>query len=180
MEEQHGEGVRMADIARAADISRQAVYLHFPSRTDLMVAAVHYVDKVNGHEQRLEPFRAATSGVLALDPYVDFWGNYIPVVYTLIKGLRAAYNTDKAAAAAWDDRMLALRRCCRLIIERMEQEDTLAPEWSVDQAAEMFWSLLSVEVWENLTISCGWSTDEYVSYMQRVVRRTFLKGADQS
>ncbi|MBL4878008.1 MAG: helix-turn-helix transcriptional regulator, partial [Hyphomonas sp.] len=36
LEESGGSGVRMSDIAKAAGISRQAVYLHFPTRADLL------------------------------------------------------------------------------------------------------------------------------------------------
>ena len=39
LEEHGGVGVRMGDIAKAAGISRQAVYLHFASRAELLVAA---------------------------------------------------------------------------------------------------------------------------------------------
>ena len=48
MEQRRGQGVRMSDIAGAAGVSRQAVYLHFGSRTELMVAATHYGDEVHG------------------------------------------------------------------------------------------------------------------------------------
>ena len=64
MLEQHGgRGVRMSDIAKAAGISRQAVYLHFASRADLLVAATQYLDEVLEIDRRLAPSRAATSGV---------------------------------------------------------------------------------------------------------------------
>lgn len=36
MEDRRGQGVRMGDIAKAAGISRQAIYLHFDTRTALM------------------------------------------------------------------------------------------------------------------------------------------------
>ena len=38
--------VRMSDIARAAGISRQAVYLHHPTRGQLLVAAARRLDVV--------------------------------------------------------------------------------------------------------------------------------------
>jgi len=59
MEQRRGQGVSMSDIAKAAGISRQALYLHFDSRTELMIATVHYVDEVKGLNERLEKFQEA-------------------------------------------------------------------------------------------------------------------------
>ena len=41
--EEGGSSVRMADIAKAAGISRQAVYLHFPTRAELLVAVTRHL-----------------------------------------------------------------------------------------------------------------------------------------
>ena len=43
-------------------ISRQGVYLHFASRTELLVAATRYLDEVLDVDRRLAPSRAATTG----------------------------------------------------------------------------------------------------------------------
>jgi AcrR family transcriptional regulator len=99
----------MRDIADAASLSRQAVYDHFDSRTKLLVATTHYVDEVRGLRERRRRFQAATSGVERLEAYVEFWGNYIPEVYGMARALLASRETDEAAAAAWDDRMSAVR-----------------------------------------------------------------------
>ena len=61
LEEGQGRAVRMGDIAAAAGISRQAVYLHFASRTELLVAAAKHLDEVLQSDRRLAPSRAATS-----------------------------------------------------------------------------------------------------------------------
>ncbi len=45
LEKHGGRGVRMADIARQTGISRQAVYLHFASRAELLDAATTYLDE---------------------------------------------------------------------------------------------------------------------------------------
>src|SRR5215216_5897920 len=105
MEERRGQGVRMRDIADAANLSRQAVYDHFGSRTKLLVATTHYVDEVRGVREHRCRFQAALSGVERLEAYVKFWGNYIPEVYGMARALMASRETDEAAAAAWDDRM---------------------------------------------------------------------------
>ena len=63
LEKHRGRGVRMGDIAKAAGISRQAVYLHFASRTELLVAATKYLDEILDVDHRLAPSRAAESGI---------------------------------------------------------------------------------------------------------------------
>ncbi len=53
LEESGGRGVRMGDIAGEAGVSRQAVYLHFASRADLLVAATRYLDEKLDVEGRI-------------------------------------------------------------------------------------------------------------------------------
>src|ERR671916_627288 len=175
MEERRGQGVRMRDIAEAAGVSRQAVYDHFGSRAKLLVATTHYVDEVRGLEERRRRFREATTGVEHLEAYVDFWGNYIPEVYGMAKALLAARETDEAAAAAWDDRMGAVRESCRYTVEALHDDGMLALEWSRDEAVDLMWTMLSVRNWEQLTIACGWSISQYVGRMQKLLKRTFVR-----
>jgi AcrR family transcriptional regulator len=175
MEERRGHGVRMHDIAEAAGVSRQAVYDHFGSRAKLLVATTHYVDEVRGLRERRRRFQAATTGVERLEAYVEFWGNYIPEVYGMAKALLAARETDEAAAAAWGDRMAAVRESCRYTIEALHDDRMLAPEWSRDEAVDLMWTMLSVRNWEQLTIECGWSISQYVDRMQKLLKRTFVR-----
>jgi AcrR family transcriptional regulator len=175
--ERRVQSVRMRDIADAAGLSRQALYLHFGSRTELMVATTRYLDRVFGLEERLQRYRAATAGVEVLDAFVEFWGNYIPKIYGLATALLAARETDEAAAAAWADRMAAVRDGCRNAIEALERDGRLAPEWGRDEAIDLLWTMLSIRNWEHLTIDSGWAPDQYVDRMQRLTRRAFVRGA---
>ena len=176
MLEQHGgRGVRMGDIAKAAGISRQAVYLHFSSRADLLVAATQYLDEVLEIDRRLAPSRAATSGVERLALYIDCWGNYIPEIYGVAKALLLAQDTDEAAAAAWKDRMLALRDGCHAAIDALHSDGMLAQGWTRKNATDVLWTMLLVPTWENLTGECGWSTKQYIRSMKAVAKRTFVE-----
>ena len=165
----------MRDIAEAAGVSRQAVYLHFGSRAELMVDTVRYGDRVLGRDERLGRYWAATTGVELLDAYVEFWGNYIPDVYGIAKALLEARETDEAAAAAWGDRMSSVRERCRNIIETLHRDGMLAREWSREEAVDLMWTMLSILNWEQLTIECGWSTGQYVGRMQKLLKRTFVR-----
>jgi hypothetical protein len=37
------------------------------------------------------------------------------------------------------------------------------------------WTMLSIRNWEQLTTECGWSTDQYVSRMQKLLKRTLVR-----
>jgi AcrR family transcriptional regulator len=179
LEECRGRDVRMRDIADGAGISRQAVYDHFGSRAKLLVETTHYVDEVTGLEERRRRFRDATGGVERLEAYVEFWGNYIPEVYGMARALLAARETDEAAAAAWDDRMGAVRESCRLTVEALQRDGMLAAGWSREEAVDLMWTMLSIRNWEQLTIECRWSQDRYVGGMQELLKRALVKGPER-
>ena len=174
LEAQRGQSVRMGDIAREAGISRQAVYLHFASRAELLEATTQYLDEKLGLEKRLARSRAAKSGIERLDAYIEFWGKYIPEIYGVAKALLVAQDTDEAAAAAWDERMQAMRDGCRAAIEVLQSDGKLAEEWSTREATDLLWTMLSVRNWEQLTQECGWSSRKYIRWMQVAARRTLV------
>ena len=175
LEETGGHGVRMGDIAKETGISRQAVYLHFASRTDLLIAATRYLDQKLDVDQRLAPSRAATTGIERLQLYIECWGNYIPEIYGVAKALMMARDTDEAAAAAWRDRMMAMRDGCRAAIDALHDDGTLASGWTRPKATDALWTLLLVPTWENLTAECGWSTKQYIRFMSDLARQMFVQ-----
>lgn len=168
----------MRDVADAAGVSRQAVYDHFGSRADLMVATARYGDEVGGLEERLRGYRSAVRGVDRLEAFIEFWGNYIPEIHGIARALLAAREGDAAVAAAWDDRMRVVREACRDIVGRLQSDGMLAPGWSLDEAGEMLWSLLSIGNWENLTLERGWPVGRYVIRMQQLTRRAFVRDGE--
>jgi AcrR family transcriptional regulator len=178
LEEHGGRGVRMGDIAKAAGISRQAVYLHFASRAELLVAATRHLDEVLDVNRRLAPSRAASTGVKRLELYIEAWGRYIPEIYGVAKALLLAKDTDDAAAAAWNDRMLAMRDGCHAAIEALHADGNLAPEWTPEAATDTLWTMLLVPNWENLTLECGWTTQQYVRWMKALAKRTFVEESE--
>ncbi len=174
LEEHGGRGVRMGDIARESGISRQAVYLHFASRTELLVAATKHLDEQLDVDGRLAPSRAATTGVERLSLYIECWGNYIPEIYGIAKALLLAQDSDEAASVAWKGRMEAMRDGCRAAIEALEADKNLAAGWTSETATDALWTLLLVPNWEALTLECGWSTKQYVDEMKTMAGRAFV------
>lgn len=168
------QDVRMTDIARQAGISRQALYLHFSTRAELLVAVTRYIDEVKDIDARLAPSRAAATGIERLDAYIEAWGNYIPEIYGVAKALLAIQDTDAAAALAWRNRMQAMRQGCEAAVSALARDGLLASEYTPERATDILWTLLSVRNWEQLTIDCAWSQQTYITATQRLARRILL------
>ncbi|WP_375547593.1 TetR/AcrR family transcriptional regulator [Oceanicaulis alexandrii] len=165
-----GGSTRMSDIAKAAGLSRQAVYLHFKTRAELLIALTRHIDEVEDVAARLAPSRAAKSGLERLDAYIDAWGGYIPIIYPVARALMAMAPSDEAADLAWTDRMTAMRQGCDAAINALAADGDLRPELDAQTAAELLWALLSVRNWEALTQSCSWPQERYLHHMKALTR----------
>jgi AcrR family transcriptional regulator len=175
MQENRGTGAKMQDIAKTAGISRQALYLHFESRAELLIGATRYLDDQLGADQKYAAVKKSVGGVERLDALIEFWGKYVPGIYGIAKALIASKETDQAAKAAWDDRMEAVMNLCRDVVKLLKDEGNLSDDWSAKDATQFLWTLLSIPNWEQLTIDCGWSVNKYVSSMQVLAKRSFTK-----
>lgn len=174
LEENRGQGASMGDIAKAVGISRQAVYLHFASRTELIIEMALYVDEVKGLDARFDPFREAKKGIEKLEICVDVWGNYIPEIIGIAKAMLATRETDEATAAAWNEVMGCLKGVCRETVDVLAEEGNLAPEWTREQATDLFMAMISVNAWEELTLESGWTNAEYVERMKKLLKRALI------
>ncbi len=185
LEARQGKGVRMTDIAKRAGLTRQALYLHFSTRSKLLIAATHYLDEMKGVEERLLPSRTARTGIERLDAFIEAWGSYIPEIYGVAKALLAMKDTDEAAAKAWDERMQDMRQGCEAAISAVNGDNMLSPDHSPDQATDILWTMLSIRNWEQLTIECRWPRERYIETLKSLARRIFvvegtpIRGADR-
>ena len=166
---------RMSDIAKAVGISRQALYLHYPTRAELLIATTKHIDKVKKVNQRLELSRAAGSGIERLHFFIKAWGGYIPEIHGISVALRNMRENDKAAAEAWDERMQAVRHGCQAAVRAIEKDGKLKSDLSEQVATDILWTLLTVENWEKLVLDCTWSQSEYEVMMIKLAEAGLLK-----
>jgi AcrR family transcriptional regulator len=160
MEESRDLHVRIADIAAAAGISRQAVYLHFGNRPNLLLAAVQYRDQTSPTAAiRRAAEEDAVPGALAR--FVEAWFAHIPRIQPVAQLLAAASQVDAEARVAWDDRMALLRRLTATLAKRLAKGGCLKPEWSADQAADWIWHRTHLDGWRHLVAERGWSPKAY-------------------
>jgi AcrR family transcriptional regulator len=145
----------MADVAREAGVSRQAVYLHFNSRASLFVAVVRHMDEQDGIRRRCEQALRADDPVEALEAFVLAWLRYAVKIHPMASALLALRRNDPDAMTAWNDRMGELRAGFRHATRRLATAERLRAGLDPDAAADLAWAMTSIPVWEQLTIDCG-------------------------
>ena len=176
--EQGAASVRMADIAKMAGITRQAVYLHFGSRRNLLVSVVQYVDEKEGLVELARPIWEAKTGVEALDLFASLQAEYTPRIYPVAQALMSNRHADEAIAAAWNNRMLDRHDACRGLVQRLQNDRTLNPVWDIDEAIDALWAMTSIQVWEQLVLDRGWSKERYEDHLRLILRRTLVRNGE--
>jgi AcrR family transcriptional regulator len=177
LEERGGAGdIRLEDIAAAAGVSRQAVYLHFGSRSGLLLALVAYVDEVEELGELARPVREAASGVEELEAFVGLQAEYTPRIYAAARAVDELRRRDEAMAAAWNDRMARRREACARIVARLAQEGSLALGWTTSEAADALFALTSIRTWEDLVVDRRLSKRCYTELVTRLAVRALVAG----
>lgn len=140
----------MSAIARAAGISRQAVYLHFADHAELLQALVVHLDDREQLQAGVAAVQAAgdAAGQIRAWASMQTWHN--PRIAAIARALDTTRNTDPAAAAAWRDRTGNRMRGALSIIQRLRAEGRLHPSWADGDAAALLWELTSFHVWDDL------------------------------
>jgi AcrR family transcriptional regulator len=164
-----GADVSMAEIAKAARLSRQAVYLHFADRADLFVALAQFTDERHALEIDVRKIVEAPSGVAALRELVALHARMNPTLWPIARAFEAVRRADAVAEQGWRDRAEHQLEGARQAIARLRAEGVLRAGLEPGAAADLLWSLTSLRVWEDLVIVRGWSEERYRRYITMLV-----------
>ena len=178
--EERGTGVRIADIAAKAGVSRQAVYLHFGDRTSLFVALGDHVDVSFGRDRLRAHVFGAPTGVESLRRWVQTMSWYTAKIDTVSRIVELAAESDEALAAVWKDRMTGRRGHVRRIAERIAAEGQLADGWTADAAADLIFAVTLPGPWRVLTSVVGWSNERYADEITGLLELSLLATPQRS
>lgn len=171
-EERQRADVRLEEVAHAAGVSRQAIYLHFKGRTELLEAVIAHVQATLGGQARLAEVDAAPSGVEALHALVVFSACYTPKMYPFAVALDRARAHDEDAERAWVGRMQSRLQRAERIAARLAADGHLEVE--VQEAADVIWTLTSLSTWEHLVRDRQWSAGRFVEWVVRALTDALL------
>ena len=154
-------GVTMAEIAKAARVSRQAVYLNFADRAGLLLALVRHTDDQRGLAAELKKVTDAPKALDALREFVALQARMSPGVWAIARAVDAVRRTDDAAEKGWQDRLRSRLEICRAIAARLRREGILNQHWTAGAAAEVLWTVTSLRTWEDLVLERRWTAAQY-------------------
>lgn len=141
-------GFTMAKVAEKSGLSRQAVYLHFRDRGQLIAALA---------AQTAPPDPAgiytSSSARTALAELIS----QALVIHPRLAAITQA-SGQRQAAEGWTE-------ICRAVTQRFRDESALAPQLSVETAAELLAALTGPALYEELVIGRRWPPDRYRSHI---------------
>jgi AcrR family transcriptional regulator len=167
--------VGMATVASAAGVSRQTLYVRFGSKAGLLRAMVARSEEVAGLPRLLEVVRAQVDGLAMLRAMLDAVAAVEPQVYPFSRLVHAARLEDAVAAELWEWRMGSRLAGMREVMARLADEGRLAPGVSVDEAADVAWSLTSPQQFEFLVVTRGWDVPRYRAHLERTITSRLLR-----
>jgi len=167
--------VSMAEVAEAAGVSRQALYMHYSSRAGLLVALVRWMDEESGIVTQCAAALDDEDPLAALRRFLTLWLRYVATIQPVASALLAVRRGDSDASAAWEDRMAQLRAGHRRAARRLEEAGLLRDGLNATMAADLSWAMSSVPVWEQLAVDRRWSARRVERYLVDAIAAALIK-----
>lgn len=174
LEKEGPERVTMGAVARSAGVTRRAVYLHFSSRADLLLALHEHVDDRLDLASSLQPVIEAPNAVAALEAFAGHLATFHPKIRQIDTALLRAKDSDPDVALLVDQGIRVWHEGCRRIAQGLADEERLAHPWTVDTAADLLWSFMFPDVIERLIVDRQWPLERYSEMLMVLMRRTLV------
>jgi len=164
MAEQRRLDAGMAEIAAAAGVSRQTLFLAFGNRAGVLVAMARHQDTQSDHAQRMRQIAATGHDTQALHAFVEVWLDYLPMVYPVAIQLETGSLSDPDANAAWQDRIFSqgVRMGLDRILGQMAVGGALRADQDPSRLADLCLTLLVPSAWRYLVVERAWTFEAFV------------------
>ena len=175
--EEGGFDVGMGDIARRAGISRQAVYLHFKSKVELLQQLTTWVEEQADLGTLLAPVFDAPDGESALKALLHAAAVFEPQIHALARATEQVRDRDPAVKAITADRMSRRLASMTAVVARIEAEGRLRPGWDVARAAAFVWMTTAPPSFHAMVVELGWTAEEWADATLKLLSDAFITPA---
>ncbi len=170
-------GAGLGAVARKAGVSRQAIYLHFPSKAELLTALhLHIFATDVAPAFMRHPITDAMSALDALDAMIAVDVEVTSKVWRIHEALAMARRQHPEVEETLRPReeqrygeLLDLGR-------RLKREGALPPNIRVGTFADMLWGPMNTGTYRNLVIERGWSLHHYRRWVRNTIRLQISAG----
>ena len=162
-----GAGLGVGDVAKAAGVSRQSVYLGFGSREGLIAGLCQLIWRESGAPVEMRAAAdAAGDDPAALDTFMRASLGVAPALAA------PAAMISGAGLHAFETERLDLNR---RLFDNMRRAGRLSPLFTPAQAADLAWSLTHVDRYRHLVVQCGWPENLYTEETITLAERTLTE-----
>ncbi|NIK61976.1 TetR/AcrR family transcriptional regulator [Kribbella shirazensis] len=174
IEEEGFDVMTLAAVAERAGVSPRALYLHFPSRSELLATLYRHLGDSEDLAASLAKVWEQDDAVSALDEWAHHIARSHPRILTISRVIERARNADEDAADLWRLTMSNWLTSCRRLAKWLDEEGRLVQPWTRSTAADMLWALMSWDLTERLTVDRRWSREAYGTRYAAMLHATFV------
>src|SRR5215212_4244181 len=175
----------LQQIADEAGVAVQTVYFHFRNKRTLVKELVDIA--AVGDEQPValldrpwvDELRTAPGGPETVTVWLrtsrEIFGRAAPI----LRIVRDAAGSDPEMAAQWEINQQQRHTAHRALAEILDAKGALRPGLTVDEAADILFALVSLEIYVLLTVERGWAPEQWERWAARTVSNAVLTEPDR-
>ncbi|HEY5858288.1 MAG TPA: helix-turn-helix domain-containing protein [Aldersonia sp.] len=171
----------LSQIAEAAGVAVQTVYFHFGNKRTVLKEAVD-VAAVGDDEPVplldrpwLEQIRAEPDPNRVIALWVQTSRTILDRIAPIMRVVRDAAAGDPDMADQWATNQQQTDTANRLFAQLLADRGALKPDLSVDEATDIVFALLSIELYLLLTGTRGWTPQRWEGWITATLAATLLR-----
>lgn len=163
-------GAGLGAVAQRAGVSRQAIYLHFASKADLLTALhLHiYATDVAPVEER-HPITDDMTALDALDAMIAVDVEVVSKVWQIHEALATARRQHPEVEETLRPREEARYGELLDFARRLKRDGVLPSKIRAGEFADMLWGLMGVGTYRALVVERGWSREQYGRWVRDTI-----------
>jgi AcrR family transcriptional regulator len=170
----------LQQIADEAGVAIQTVYFHFRNKRTLLKELVDIA--AVGDEQPValldrpwvDELRTAPGGPETVTVWLRTSREIFGRVAPILRIVRDAAGSDSEMAGQWALNQQQRHTAHRALAEILDAKGALRPGLTVDEAADILFALVSLELYVLLTVERGWAPEQWERWAARTVSDAVL------